>query len=118
MAKHRLKFEHIKQPVLPGRRFAFRLATHGGIAVGFLLLSLALGMAGYHYFCDLGWMDAYLNACMILTGMGPVNVMQSTGAKFFSGLYALFSGIAFLTAMSLIFAPVLHRILHKFYVGD
>jgi hypothetical protein len=118
MAKHRLKFEHIKQPLLSSRGFVFRLATHGGIAVGFLLLSLAMGMAGYHYICDLDWMDAYLNACMILTGMGPVNVMLSAGAKFFSGLYALFSGIAFLTAMGVIFAPILHRILHRFHAEE
>jgi hypothetical protein len=111
------KFEHSLQPLLPRHLFIRRLLRHGGIACGFLSLSLAFGMVGYHFIDSLSWIDSFLDASMILTGMGPVDAMVSPAAKLFSGLYALYSGIAFLTAAGLFFAPIVHRALHKFQLG-
>ena len=109
-------FEHVSQPLLSTRSFFLRLARHGGFATLFLAFSMSIGMVGYHAFGALSWIDAFLNASMILTGMGPVNPMPTAGAKLFSGFYALYSGIAFLTAVGIIFAPVLHRMLHKLHL--
>jgi hypothetical protein len=109
-------FEHFSQPVLPYRKFLIRLSQHGMFSLALLCFSMAVGMLGYHAFAGLAWMDSFLNASMILTGMGPTNPMLSTGAKLFAGLYALYSGIAFLTAMGVLFAPVLHRVLHRFHL--
>ena len=81
-------------------------------------IDLLLGGAGYHYFGRLPWIDAFLNATMILTGMGPVNPMTTTPGKLFSISYALFSGIAFLTAMAVLLAPIIHRGLHKFHLAE
>jgi hypothetical protein len=72
-------------------------------------------MAGYGYFEGLAWRDAFLNAAMLLGGMGPVDAPQTDGGKLFAGLYALYSGLVFLIAAGLVFAPVLHRLLHKFH---
>lgn len=82
-----------------------------------LLISLVIGVYGYHYYASLGWTDSLLNASMILTGMGPVDRMTTEGGKLFASFYALFSGIAFLTTMGILIAPVLHRFLHKFHIG-
>lgn len=111
-------FEHYSQPVLPKRRFLLRMAKHGGIAGIFLGSSLAVGIVGYRYLGDMPWLDAFLNASMILTGMGPVNDMATPGAKVFAGCYALYSGVAFLSAVGILFAPVLHRILHRLHLGQ
>ncbi len=78
--------------------------------------SLFMGSAGYHYLDGLSWIDALLNASMILAGMGPVDPVKSTAAKLFATFYALYSGIAFLTMMAILMAPLLHRFLHKFHL--
>lgn len=80
------------------------------------MLSLGIGVIGYHFLADLGWVDSLLNASMILTGMGPVNPMISTEAKLFSSFYALFSGVAFLSIAAVMFAPLIHRFLHKLQI--
>ena len=81
-----------------------------------LLLSIGIGTVGYHVFGNLKWLDSFLNASMILTGMGPVDKMETDGGKVFSALYALFSGVAFLTFVGVLFAPVYHRFLHRFHL--
>jgi hypothetical protein len=81
-----------------------------------ILASLVIGMAGYHYFEHLPWLDAFVNASMILSGMGPVGELHTSAGKLFAGCYALFSGIAFLTSVGVIFAPLFHRFLHKFHL--
>lgn len=81
-----------------------------------LLFSLGIGVLGYSYFFGLGFEDSLLNASMILTGMGPVDKAETDGAKIFASLYAIYSGIAFLTSVAVLFAPVLHRFLHKFHL--
>ncbi|SRR5258707_3282143 len=77
---------------------------------------LGLGMAGYHNFENLGWLDAFVNAAMILSGMGPVSPIQTSAGKLFAGCYALFSGLAFVTVIGVVFAPVFHRFLHRFHL--
>lgn len=79
-------------------------------------LSLSLGSLGYHYLGELSWIDALLNAAMILTGMGPVDRMPSTSGKLFAAGYALYSGVAFISMVGVLVAPVFHRILHAFHV--
>jgi len=88
---------------------------HAAAALALLLLSLMLGMAGYVYFEHLSWRDAFLNSAMLMGGMGPVDAPRTDGGKLFAGLYALYAGLVFLVAAGLVFAPVMHRLLHKFH---
>jgi hypothetical protein len=83
-----------------------------------MLLSLGIGMIGYSHFENMNWVDAYINATMILSGMGPVDVLHTEGGKLFAGTYALFSGIIFLVVIAIIIAPVFHRFMHKFLIKD
>ena len=80
-----------------------------------LVASLALGMLGYMAFEHLSWIDAFLNASMLLGGMGPVNLPQTAAGKLFAGLYALYAGLVFIVTAALLLAPVLHRVLHRFH---
>jgi hypothetical protein len=82
------------------------------------MVSLGLGMTGYHVFEKLPWIDAFLNASMILSGMGPVAPIQTDAGKIFAGCYALFSGLTLVAILGIIFAPVVHRFLHKFHLED
>ena len=111
-----MAFEHRREPLLPAPLFRRRMARSALWASGFVGGSLGLGMVGYHLTERLSWLDAFLNAAMILTGMGPVAEMRSVAGKVFAGCYALFSGVAFLTAVAVLFAPVLHRALHRFHL--
>ncbi|MGZ3884447.1 MAG: hypothetical protein ACXVP0_09730 [Bacteroidia bacterium] len=85
-------------------------------ALFILLISLAIGIGGYSYFFNLGFVDSLLNASMILTGMGPVDRAETDGAKIFASFYALYSGVAFLSSVAVLFGPVLHRFLHRFHL--
>jgi hypothetical protein len=96
--------------------FVRRLLRNCGIGAGVIGICLGLGVLGYHAFGALGWLDALLNASMILTGMGPVDRMTTTGGKLFSSFYALFSGVAFITTIGVLLAPVIHRFFHKFHL--
>ena len=82
------------------------------------MAALAIGMAGYHTIGGLDWMDAFLNASMILGGMGPVDPMATPDAKLFAGIYAIFCGLVFITVMGLVLAPVLHRVMHRFHLAE
>jgi len=86
------------------------------VAGAIVFFSLVLGILGYHFFEKLRWLDALLNASMILTGMGPVDQLQTTGGKLFASFYALFSGIVFITTAGLLLAPLMHRLMHKFHL--
>jgi len=92
------------------------MVQSAGLAGVLILASLVLGIAGYHLFGGLSWLDALVNASMILTGMGPVDPILSVPGKLFESFYALFSGVAFLTIMAVILAPVVHRFLHRFHL--
>ena len=91
------------------------MLLHAAAGLGLLLFSLILGMSGYGYFEHLPWRDAFLNAAMLMGGMGPVDAPQTDGGKLFAGLYALYAGLVFLVAAGLVFAPVVHRVMHKFH---
>ncbi len=111
-------YEHHTKPLLPRPVYYQRLARHALMGVVVILVSLAIGMVGYHILEKLPWIDAFLNASMILAGMGPVASMQTDAGKLFAGFYALYSGIALVTVLGIIFAPVIHRFLHKFHLED
>jgi hypothetical protein len=113
-----MPFESKTDELLPLGAFLARLARSFGATLMVVVVSLALGSAGYHYFGRLRWIDALLNASMILTGMGPVDPMRTTGGKLFASAYALYSGIAFLTMMAIMLAPIAHRLLHKFHLAE
>jgi len=98
--------------------FLRRLAQHFGVASMIVLSSLGAGMAGYSYFEGLEWRDAFLNAAMILGGMGPVETPVTPAGKLFAGFYALYAGLLFLVAAGIIGAPLVHRLLHQFHWDD
>jgi hypothetical protein len=108
-------YEHFRQPLIPRTAFFVRVAWHVLIAVGIVLVSLAIGIVGYHEFEGLSWIDATVNASMILGGMGPMNPLNTTAGKLFASFYALFSGIVFLVAIAVLLAPAVHRFLHRFH---
>ncbi len=109
-------YEHKSKPLLSRPMFYRRMARSIGIVAVIVVFSLFIGSSGYHYLAGLPWIDALLNASMILAGMGPVDPVKSTAAKLFATFYALYSGIAFLTAMAVLVAPLLHRFLHNFHL--
>lgn len=113
-----MHFEHHRQPLATRAKFLRRLGRFALYALSFLAFSLLVGVAGYHWIAGLPWVDALLDACMILAGMGPVSTLTSDQAKYFASFYAVFSGVAFLTTFSILVAPVLHRILHRLHLGD
>jgi hypothetical protein len=109
-------FESKDAPLLSARDFYVRLARCFAVMLVILCFSLALGTVGYHHFGKLAWIDALENAAMILTGMGPVTPMTTDGGKLFATFYALYSGVAFLTSVAVLAAPVVHRFMHKFHM--
>lgn len=111
-------YERRHQDLAPLTVFYRRLAANAGFAFLIIAGSLALGMCGYHYFEDLGTVDAFLNAAMILSGMGPVAEMKSAGGKIFAGLYAIYSGVLIIASTGIILAPLVHRMLHRFHMSD
>jgi hypothetical protein len=113
-----LNLEHHSKPLLPFRLFLIRVLRYMGFSLVLLGFSLGIGVLGYHYFNALSWLDALLNASMILTGMGPVDPMHSDTAKWFASFYALFSGVAFLSTTAVFLTPILHRFLHKHHLDD
>ena len=108
-------YESRKHPPLSRAHFFRRVARHFAAAMGLVLGSLLVGMAGYVHFENLSWRDAFLNSAMLLGGMGPVDPPRSNGGKLFAGFYALYAGLIFLIAAAVIFTPLLHRMLHKFH---
>ena len=117
-ARALLRYERRREPLLGRREFLLRLLRHGGLAIAVLALSLAGGAAGYRYTEGMPWLDAFLNAAMILSGMGPVSPLATGAGKLFATLYSIFSGVVFLVAVGLLLAPVLHRVLHRFHLDE
>jgi hypothetical protein len=111
-----LEFEHKSEPLLPLRLFLGRLARSAGLGLGIVAVSLLLGMIGYRVLVNLGWVDAFLNASMLLGGMGPLDPPKTVAGKLFSGMYALYCGFAVLGIAGVIFAPVYHRFIHRFHL--
>ncbi len=111
-------FEHRSEPVLPFGKFVKRIVRYAFFSFSLLGVSLGIGVAGYHYINDLPWIDALLNASMILTGMGPVDAMKNNAAKVFASVYSIFSGVVFLSTVAMFLSPVVHRLLHKLHVDE
>lgn len=103
-------------PVVPKHHFLKKVAVSAAIALSIIAISLVGGIFGYHHFENMSWIDAYVNAAMILSGMGPVSELKSEAGKIFAGTYALYSGIVFLVIIAIVMAPVFHRILHQFHI--
>jgi hypothetical protein len=106
-------YEHKKQPVATTATFYQRILKNILIALFIMAVCLAIGVAGYHYTDNIPWIDAVHNASMILSGMGPVVEIKSDTGKIFSSMYALFSGVVFLSIVGFILAPAIHRIFHR-----
>ncbi|HEU4697596.1 MAG TPA: hypothetical protein VFS40_00295 [Gemmatimonadales bacterium] len=98
------------------RHFRAHLLRNAGVGATVIGTGLLIGVLGYHAFEHLPWLDALLNASMILSGMGPVNPVRTEAGKWFAAFYALFSGVAFISAVGVLFVPVMHRFLHRFHL--
>ena len=108
-------FEHRSEPMAPWGRFLRRLARHGGYAAALVGVSMVGGTVGFHALAGQEWIDAWLNAAMLLGGMGPVGDIQSTAGKLFASLFALYAGLVFIAAGGIILAPALHRMIHRLH---
>jgi len=111
-------YEHRTAPVIPWPAFVRRMLRHGGYVLETTAVSIALGMAGFHFLAQQTWLDGFLNAAMLLGGMGPVGDIQSSAGKLFAGFFALYAGLFFITSFAILAAPVLHRLLPKFHADE
>ena len=98
------------------RKFVSHLRTNGLLAAALLVLSLLIGMSGYHWLAPMAWTDAFVNAAMLLGGMGPVDPLKNEAVKLFAGAYALYCGVVFIATAGLIIAPIGTHILHRFHL--
>jgi hypothetical protein len=112
------RIERTSEPILPWPRFVRRLCLSLGLGAGLIAASLGVGMVGYRSFEGLSWLDAFLNAAMLLSGMGPLAQPQTAAGKLFAGLYALYSGFAVLVIAGIAFGPVVHRVLHLLHADE
>ena len=110
------RYEHRTEPVLPRPKFLKRVLNHSLLALALMVVSLGLGLLGYRLTEGMSWIDAMVNASMILGGMGPVNELHTNGGKFFASFYALFSGVVFLVMAGIVVAPLVHRLLHRLHM--
>lgn len=104
--------------ILPPRAFAKRVLKYSVFSISLLVFSLGIGVLGYHYIGNLNWMDSIYNASMILTGMGPVNDMLTDSSKLFASVYAIFSGVVFLSTVAIFFSPFAHRLMHMLKIDE
>jgi len=111
-------YESRREPLLPRRRYLVRVARHAALALALAIASLLAGMWGYSHYEGLGWRDAFMNAAMLLGGMGPVHTPATPAGKIFAGLYALYAGLVFLVVVGIVLAPVVHRVLHRFHLQE
>lgn len=112
------RLEHRTERVLARHRFAARMGLAIGLWAALTIIGLAIGMTGYAYFEGMGAADAFVNAAMILSGMGPVDTLKHTSSKIFAGFYAILSGLIIVIATGFVLAPVFHRVLHRFHVEE
>jgi hypothetical protein len=111
-------FERKHEKLAPLSVFARRMAASVAMAGILIAVALLIGIIGYHQLAGFNWVDSFLEASMILGGMGPVNPLVTTGAKMFASCFALFSGLVFIAIMGIVLAPITHRMLHKFHVDE
>jgi hypothetical protein len=114
----RMFFEHRSDPLLPFHLWMRRVVKSVGLAAVIVAVSLGTGVLGYHAFGHLPWIDALLEASMILGGEGPIATMNNDAVKLFASAYALFSGLVLLSTMGILLAPWLHRMMHKFHCEE
>jgi hypothetical protein len=110
------RFERRGQPVASRRKFLVRMLIAIGLWIVLTIVGLAIGIAGYATFEGMSFVDAYVNAAMILSGMGPLGELKTTAGKIFAGSYAILSGLIIVIATGFVLAPIFHRILHSFHV--
>ena len=110
-------FEHRHEPLLSRAAFFRRMTKYAVLALGFIAVSLVIGIAGYHYIEGMSWIDAFVNSAMLMGGMGPVSELHTDAGKLFAGLYALYCGLVVIIAIGIVAAPLLHRILHHFHLA-
>lgn len=108
-------YEHRTARLIPFRQFLRRLLNHVGLVAAVVVLSLAIGMAGYMGLARMTWVDAFMNASMLLGGMGPVGELPNDAAKIFAGFYALYAGLVFIVSAGVLLAPIVHRIVHRLH---
>ena len=108
-------FEHRSEPLIPRVQFIRRLVFTTGVGATIIVVSLAAGMIGYHALEGMPWIDAFLNASMLLGGMGPVGELHTTGGKLFAGFFALYSGLAVILVAGITLSPVVHRFFHTLH---
>lgn len=111
-----VKLERLNEEVTPLPNFIIRVGQYALFSAALIFISIAIGVTGYRYYAGLNWVDGFHMASMILTGMGPVVDMQTDSAKIFSSLYALYSGVAFLTIVGVFLTPIIHRLLHVLHI--
>ena len=111
-------YEHHQQRLLTRAEFALRVFRHFLLAVGAIAVALLVGILGYHWIAGFTWVDSFLNASMILGGMGPVGDLPNSAAKIFAGIYALFAGLFFIAMLGLLLAPFMHRLAHRLHIKD
>ena len=109
-------YEHRGQPLLTVRKFAYRMWQHFLVALLLIAASLLIGMVGYHLLAHFSWIDAFLNAAMLLGGMGPVGDIQTSAGKVFAGVYALYAGLVVIVSTAVLLTPVLHRVMHRLHL--
>jgi hypothetical protein len=109
-------YEKRVEPIAPPPVFARRVVRHTAIAAGLVAGSLAIGIAGYHVLEGLPWIDAFVNAAMLMGGMGPVDALHTVPGKLFAGCYALYCGLVVIIAAGLLLGPFMHRLLHSFHL--
>jgi hypothetical protein len=108
-------FERKHEKPIPRRAFLWRVAKYALISLGLVIVSLLIGMLGYHQSEEMPWIDAFLNAAMIMGGMGPVDTLYTDAGKLFAGFYALYCGMVLLIAVGIFAVPIVHRFLHHFH---
>ncbi|MHB1233216.1 MAG: hypothetical protein ACYCZQ_11655 [Burkholderiales bacterium] len=111
-------YEKRHEPLIPPRAFLRRVLRSALLSAVIVVLALGLGVAGYHFTEHLSWLDSLLNASMILGGMGPVDTLRTVAGKLFASFYALFSGLVFIGAASVLLAPLVHRLMHHFHIEE
>jgi hypothetical protein len=110
------KYEQKRKPLLSRKKYYKRLRDNFLLSIAIIVVSLAIGIGGYMHFGNLKFVDAVLNASMILGGMGPVDTLTTDAAKYFASFYALYSGITLITSVGILFSPMIHRIMHRFHM--
>jgi hypothetical protein len=108
-------YESKSDPLLPRAKFRRRVLKHAAIALGLIAFSIGIGIVGYCQFEHLGVLDGFLNSAMLLGGMGPVNPPTTPAGKLFAGFFALYAGLVFIVTAGLLFAPLVHRLMHRLH---